>query len=440
MDITVKNFGTISDAKVHIGGLTVITGENDTGKSTIGKILFSLVKAFARYKEDLEEDKEARIMAKIEEIYFNLRRRVNIATESEVRDYFQPRRFYTLLRLEPKRTISESIDILRKYNSIGFIPNMVMEHSFSILEKIELIMAESEDKKSAINRAIRKAFFSEFRGEILQKGYDTPPTASLLIKDGASELIRIDWSKDGIYNFEFEDDLGFYDATYVESPAIIQFHNLVKMSRTLFDNADSNRLTVPLHLKDLSTKLSDSIYNFVDYDLYKEFNAFNSAIEVSIKISQMFGGTVGYDAEKQDFVLSREGINVSSSNIASGIKSLGILDLLVKNGNATKNSLLILDEPEVNLHPNWQVKYCELLCDLVAQGADIIVTTHSPYVIEALKEFSYKSGITNHFYLAYKEDISSHSHFIDITENISYAIDLLAAPLNQLNEGYEDDF
>lgn len=440
MDITVKNFGTISDAAVHIGGLTVITGENDTGKSTIGKILFSLVKAFARYKEDLEEDKEARILAKIEDIYFNLRRRVNIATENEVRDYFQPRRFFNMLRLEPKKTIAESIEILRKYHHIGFIPDAVLAHSYSVLEQVELIISESEDKKSAINRAIRKAFFSEFRGEILQKGHDTPPTASLLIKDGASELIRIDWSKDGIYNFEFEDDLGFNDATYVESPAIIQFHNLVRMSRTLFDNADSGRLTVPLHLKDLSTKLSDSIYNFVDYDLYKELNAFNGAIEVSLKISNLFGGTVGYDNEKQDFVLSREGINVSSSNIASGIKSLGILDLLVKNGNATKNSLLILDEPEVNLHPNWQVKYCELLCDLVSQGVDIIVTTHSPYVIEALKEFSYKYNIPNHFYLAHKKDVSSHSHFVDITENISYAIDLLAAPLNQLNGEDEDDF
>lgn len=41
MEVSVKNFGTISSADVHIGGLTVITGENDTGKSTIGKILFS---------------------------------------------------------------------------------------------------------------------------------------------------------------------------------------------------------------------------------------------------------------------------------------------------------------------------------------------------------------------------------------------------------------
>jgi predicted ATP-dependent endonuclease of OLD family len=437
MDITVKSFGTISDAEVHIGGLTVITGENDTGKSTIGKILFSLVKAFARYKEDLEEDKEARIMSHIEELYFTLRRRVNIATQGEIRDYFQPRRLYNSLRLDTKKTIVESLSILEKYFDQGLLPILLMDMARSNLHQVESILYETEDKKSAINRAIRKAFYSEFRGEILQKGRDIPQPASIAINDGASELIKISWSKDGMYNFDFDDDLGFNDATYVESPAIIQFHNLVRMSKTLFDNGDSGRLTVPLHLKDLSTKLSDSIYSFVELDIFPEFS---SSYAISKKISEMFGGTVEYDVEKQDFVLSRAGVNIASSNIASGIKSLGILDLLVKGGNARKNSLLILDEPEVNLHPKWQVSYCELICDLVASGVDIIVTTHSPYVIEALKEFSYKSKIPNHFYLAYKDTPSGYSSFIDITDNIGYAIDLLAAPLINLNEDLHDDF
>ncbi|HFO2891335.1 TPA: AAA family ATPase, partial [Escherichia coli] len=61
MRVKVNNFGTISQADVSIGGLTVITGENDTGKSTIGKILFSMVKAISRYEEDLEEDKEVQV-------------------------------------------------------------------------------------------------------------------------------------------------------------------------------------------------------------------------------------------------------------------------------------------------------------------------------------------------------------------------------------------
>lgn len=100
MRIKVDNFGTISQADVHIGGLTVITGENDTGKSTIGKLLFSMIKAISRYEEDLEEDKEDRITNIVDKIYFNLRRRISITENPELRDIFNPRKFYPLLKLD----------------------------------------------------------------------------------------------------------------------------------------------------------------------------------------------------------------------------------------------------------------------------------------------------------------------------------------------------
>jgi predicted ATPase len=437
MEITVKNFGTISEANVHIGGLTVLTGENDTGKSTIGKVLFSLVKAFARYKEDLEEDKEARIMLKLEEIYFTLRRHVNIAEQDQLRDFFHPRRYYNQLRLDSRRTIDESLRLVETNNLIGVVPDFIVDLTRGVLGQVENILNESDDKQTSIHRAIKKAFYSEFKEEILQQGHSSSVAAEITLNDGASQLVNIVWSKDNVVNYHADDELGFSDATYVESPAIIQFNNLVKMSKTLFDDKANGRLSVPLHLKDLSAKLSDSIYNFGELGLFPENN---DVALVSNTIKNLLGGAVEYDTDKRDFVLTRDGINISSSNIASGIKALGILDLLVKGGNARKNSLLILDEPEVNLHPKWQVAYCEIICALVANDVDVIVTTHSPYIIEALKEFSDRRKLTHNFYLAYKDDARGFSKFADITNNISHAIDLLAAPLYKLNTESLDDF
>ena len=40
MELKLKNIGMINEANVKIDGLTVIAGENDTGKSTVGKALF----------------------------------------------------------------------------------------------------------------------------------------------------------------------------------------------------------------------------------------------------------------------------------------------------------------------------------------------------------------------------------------------------------------
>jgi predicted ATPase len=45
MEIIIKHIGRLPKAKIILDGLTVIAGENDTGKSTVGKVLFSIIKA-----------------------------------------------------------------------------------------------------------------------------------------------------------------------------------------------------------------------------------------------------------------------------------------------------------------------------------------------------------------------------------------------------------
>lgn len=437
MKITVDNFGIIENAEVKIGGLTVVTGENDTGKSTIGKILFSLVKAFARYREDLEENKENIITTYIEEMYFTLRRYINLAHENDIREFYQPRRLYNHLRLEYRDAKFEAISLLKSAEQRGVIfPRVIFETIENNFTKIEYVLNEPDDKKSAIHRAIKKAFYSEFKHEILQKGGDDISNATISIKDGASQIIDITLKRDGTIDYHASDDLGFSDATYVDSPAIIQFNNMIRTSKTLFDDSMSSRLSVPLHLKDLSSKLTDSMYGFLDFGLFPEDSKLS---KLTKDISGLLDGSVDYDSDKKDFVLNRRNVAISSGNIASGIKALGMLDLLIKGGNTKKNSLLLLDEPEVNLHPKWQVAYCDIITALVECGVDLIVTTHSPYIVHALKSFCIDKKIDNYFYLAYKESSTGFSKFKDISNNVSYAIDLLAQPMQELNESNIDD-
>ncbi len=58
MKLSLKNIGMITEAELNIDKLTIIAGQNDTGKSTIGKVLFgitngiiNLEKTFKRYKK-----------------------------------------------------------------------------------------------------------------------------------------------------------------------------------------------------------------------------------------------------------------------------------------------------------------------------------------------------------------------------------------------------
>jgi predicted ATPase len=89
-------------------------------------------------------------------------------------------------------------------------------------------------------------------------------------------------------------------------------------------------------------------------------------------------------------------------NVASGIKSFGILQMLLSTHFLDERTLIVLDEPEVHLHPNWQLKYAEIITLLVKNNINILVTTHSPYMIEALERYAEKYDIEDktNFYLA----------------------------------------
>lgn len=51
MELKIKDFGKIHSAEVKWNGLTVIAGKNDTGKSTIGKLFYAIIKTFAKYED-----------------------------------------------------------------------------------------------------------------------------------------------------------------------------------------------------------------------------------------------------------------------------------------------------------------------------------------------------------------------------------------------------
>lgn len=73
----------------------------------------------------------------------------------------------------------------------------------------------------------------------------------------------------------------------------------------------------------------------------------------------------------------------ASSGQLSMVSALIALASVIKNG-----SLILIDEPELSLHPEWQVKYIDLLLRTFARyhGCHFVVATHSPMVISELPE------------------------------------------------------
>ncbi|MBS6020616.1 MAG: AAA family ATPase, partial [Leptotrichia wadei] len=57
MKLSIRNVGKLKEADVEINGITVITGENDTGKSTVGKVLWSVFNSFYKVYEQIEKER-----------------------------------------------------------------------------------------------------------------------------------------------------------------------------------------------------------------------------------------------------------------------------------------------------------------------------------------------------------------------------------------------
>jgi len=86
---------------------------------------------------------------------------------------------------------------------------------------------------------------------------------------------------------------------------------------------------------------------------------------------------------KEIKVSVKTGLEIDLYNASSSIKQLAPL-LLYLRFRASKGDFLVIDEPEMNLHPESQAKLLEALSILVNLGVRILLTTHSPYIMAHL--------------------------------------------------------
>jgi len=54
MRLNINNIGIIKEADIALNGLTVIAGKNDSGKSTVSKVLYSMITTLEQVEYKLE--------------------------------------------------------------------------------------------------------------------------------------------------------------------------------------------------------------------------------------------------------------------------------------------------------------------------------------------------------------------------------------------------
>ena len=74
---------------------------------------------------------------------------------------------------------------------------------------------------------------------------------------------------------------------------------------------------------------------------------------------------------------------------SAGIRQIGVIQILLENGSLGENSFLIIDEPESNLHPDWQIRFAEILVLLTKElNVTLYLNSYSPIFIEAISLYA----------------------------------------------------
>ncbi len=423
MKLFIENIGTIEKAEIELSDITVIAGENDSGKSTIGKIFFALIQAFANYPVMLRSERTNHIRRELERVFIELRRNFDLANFPDVRDTFFPPRINRRIELLDVETLSIMHEVLERLDAASPGKGPIIRALQDRLRRLERYTTIELSPTEAIGNAIFRSLQSEFCGELVNKTRDI---ARITVVDGESMVFEITLSDHEVLNFKGEDNIGLEDATFIDSPAVIQFVDSMS-NYTLFGESYRSSSSLPFHTVDLMQKLRAGT------------SARLHIRPSSLNLSATYKGKMYFDSNEKNFFLDKGNYKVSSNNIASGVKSLGLLDILIEGGYVHEGSALILDEPETNLHPKWQVEYARILCRLANAGVKVLITTHSPYMVEVLKVLTQSEKIHSSFYMAGK-NINNETVYLDASRDVSPIVDELAQPLMNFYENQNDDF
>jgi len=240
----------------------------------------------------------------------------------------------------------------------------------------------------------------------------------------ARELYRK--SKKGLGSLDSNAILTFTDnelepknAIFIDTPNSLDTFSFIKNATMLIHQEQLN-----IHLArfrvDLIMLLSqDIIADNMSNNIYKD-------------IEKLIDGRVYYNKSRDEILYEKYSLEkkiIKMENTSNGIKMFGFLQMLILNGTIQEGSILILDEPEVHLHPKWQLKYAQIVVILVKNGVRVLVNSHSPYMIEALKRYSEVENIEDktNFYLA--ED-----GYIERQDSIEAIFEKLVLPLRELKK------
>ena len=416
-------YHSIKKAEIGIDGITVLSGVNGCGKSTLSKWLYYIVNGVSNFERYIYTDFVREVHEAVAEL--NLyrrdidRRRWGQRNENIL--YF--RTIETMLRELAnadgsqddmdeaadlfKRALSRFCDTLKDYLKGSSSPDTkerilrllnisepdidgiddAVDQFFSArvqrMEKLEGDVVKKQDARQA------KSFF-----DLITRNFkitDIRPSEMNLEEDGVKLF-----SKNTVGNI-----FGISRAIYVDTP----------MAVCEGVASDDNG-----HWNDLHKLMLNARRNFTPMAAHKK---------ILLRIGKLLNGEVMLKSndfnQKRLFYTRKDGLSIRLEDTATGFKSFSYIMRLIENGYIDDKTLLMIDEPEAHLHPQWIVEFAHILVLLNKElGAKVMVASHNPNMVEAIQAIAKKLGVLDktHFYIAKEAENRFTYEYEDLGQDV----------------------
>ena len=384
LTLELKNFGPISEGLIRLRPLTILMGTNGCGKSHIATLVHTII--------NTRLPKPAHWAAEDE----NLPK--SMTTEAE--------RLHR--RYKPGQTIDSNVYQTFINHDLKSFKRALLEN-FAKDEKNLIRIGKRKFKINIISKTVDVIYTSGADPVISSpettkikciKGRFTPEHC-LQIRDNVAYMDMPRGTDDADLLFMLEAELGLkYNGISREIKRSVYFPAeragmMLTLKPLMLDYID--RLGRGLGASFAVPSLADTMVGFLAWMIKPDERKSVFADNVSILEKQMLGGSIVLDskhAQLQDVYFRHKEKNLPLHTVASSIKSMAAFLLYVKHA-ASPDEIIILEEPETNLHPDNQLLLARFIAQLVNGGLHIFVTTHSPYFLEQLSHCVLSGMINN---------------------------------------------
>ena len=408
MELYLKNVGKIRETTIALDGITVIAGENNTGKSTVSRAIFSVLNSYSNVDERIKEEMENSLRRALSPVF---RTRPPAYLGKVIRELTEHMDEY-----------KESLELIREYitGTIKGPPNL-QENIDRVVKRVSDCLNVSREE--IFRASLEKNLSAEFNGQIQNIYVREISKIELRLKD---KMISLSIQDGHIGNCDLL-ELGT-STIYLDSPMILDegrvfwlftdhgIDHKEYLRNCLFSEDKRSTLVEEIVVSKKLSRIYEMISKVCSGDFIKK------------------DGEFGY-REKAD------GEIINASNLSAGLKTFVILKTLLLNGFIGPGSTILLDEPEIHLHPEWQLLLAEIIV-LLHKEFDlyVLLNTHSHYFLDAIEVYSKKHGVSNacQYYLS---SIDGEFAVIEnVTGNTEKIYKKLASPLQQLeNERYHNE-